>query len=810
MFKNNIRIAFRNLKNSPFLTSINAMGLIIGITGSLIIALYIIDEMSYDSMFTDAGQIYRINTDVKFGGAAIKTGEASAPMAGAMKNDFPEVEYAVRFRNQGDILFRRSDAVDNTKGNDATFVDPGFFDLFGLELLSGNKETALLKANTLVLTQSVAEKHFNTENAVGQRVLLNNDETYIVTGVMKNLPKNSFLRNHGIFMAMDGNHASKEDLWGSMNYYTFVKLQEGTKPADFQLKVAGMLETYMLPWAQKVFPGMTIESFAASGDYINYQIFPLTDIYLHSDRNAEMSETGSIQNVYILLFIGVFLIFLACVNFMNLSTAHSLKRAKEVGIRKTLGSNKSELIWQFLTESGLITAISMFIAIAIVFLALPYFNDLAGKDISMPIGEPLFWVSILSITLVLGLLSGSYPAFFMSRFKPLDTLKGDLGSKVGGGGIRRALVVFQFSVSVVLIIGTLVVYQQLDFIQNKELGFDKEQVLLVDNAFSAGKRLDAFKDEVEKLSAVQSTTLSSQMPTPSERNSNTYFKIGSTNQEDAMQMQEWVVDHDYLNTLGLELIAGRNFNPSITADAEAVIVNEANLKILNLDVQSAIGSQLAQMDSDNEPKIYKVIGVVKNFHYESMRENIGALALFQKRSTGIMAIKLKTDDYGATLKKIEELWKKEAPGQPFDYSFMDEEFNNTYSADQRLGTVFIIFTSLSIFIACLGLFGLASFNAQKRTKEIGIRKILGASVSQITFKLTVDFLKLVGIATLLGLPLGWYAMNVWLQDFSYRIDVDWKVLTLAALLVIVIAIITVSYQSIKAAIANPIKSLRTE
>jgi putative ABC transport system permease protein len=810
MFKNYIKIAFRNLKNSPFLTSINVMGLVIGITGSLLITLYIVDEMSYDSMFTDADQIYRINTDVKFGGAEIKTGEASAPMAGAMKNDFPEVEYAVRFRNRGELLFRRADAVDNTKNSDATFVDPEFFDLFGLELLSGNKETALEKANTLVLTESVAKQHFGKESAVGKRVLLNNDQTYMVTGVMEDLPKNSFLRNHGIFMAMDGNYASKEDLWGSMNYFTFVKLKQGTNPADFQLKVAGMLETYLLPWAQKVFPGMTAESFAASGDYINYQIFPLTDIYLHSDRTTEMSETGSIQNVYILSFIGVFLIFLACVNFMNLSTAHSLKRSKEVGIRKTLGSNKRELVWQFLTESGLVAGISIVVALVGAFIALPYFNDLAGKDISLPITDPFFWLIIVFVTIALGLLSGSYPAFFMSRFKPLDTLKGNSGSNAGGGSIRSALVVFQFSVSVILIIGTLVVYQQLDFIQNKELGFNKEQVLLVDNAFSAGKQLDAFKEEVEKLSAVQSASLSSTIPTPSERNSNTFFNVGNTNQEDAMQMQEWAVDHYYLNTLGLELIAGRNFDPNNTADESAVIINEANLKMLDLDLQGAVGSQFVQMDARNTAQVYTIIGVVKNFHYETMRENIGAVALFKRRSTGKMAIKLKTDDYAAIVNKIEDLWKNQAPGQPFDYSFMDEEFNDTYSADQRLGKVFIIFTSLSIFIACLGLFGLASFNAQKRTKEIGVRKVLGASVSQITFKLTIDFLKLVGIATLIALPVGWYAMDTWLQDFSYRIDVDWKILTLAAILVSLVAIITVSYQSIKAAIANPIKSLRTE
>ncbi|MGK0251740.1 MAG: putative ABC transport system permease protein, partial [Gammaproteobacteria bacterium] len=579
---------------------------------------------------------------------------------------------------------------------------------------------------------------------------------------------------------------------------------------NFRVQLQGMFDKYMMPWAQTVFPGITKESFEASGNYVRYHIMPLTDIHLYSKRQPEMSANSSIQNVYILSFIGVFLIFLACVNFMNLSTAHSLKRAKEVGIRKTLGSNKTELISQFLTESGLISFVSMVLAIIITLIALPFFNDLSGKSISMPFENPIFWLIILSTTLLLGLFSGSYPAFFMSRFMPIDTLKGNRHNNAGGGNIRSTLVVFQFAVSVFLIVGTLVVFQQLEFIQNKELGFNKEQVLLINDTYGAGSQVDAFKEEVLKLSPVQSATLSGFLPTPSNRSNSSYFKEGAMQQEKAIQMQTWDVDHDYIRTLSLELVAGRNFNKQSVADSTAIIINEATLSVLGLKTEEALGTRISRSIDLEDAAFYTIIGVVKDFHYESLRKKIGALGLFLNKSSGTMAIKLKSDDFSSVIASIEDIWKKQAPGQPFNYRFMDDAFNTTYNAEHRLGSIFIIFTILSIFIACLGLFGLASFNAQKRIKEIGVRKVLGASVSQITFGLTTDFLKLVAIATAIALPLGWYFMNIWLEDFSYRIQISWKILAFSAFLVIGIAILTVSYQSIKAAIANPVKSLRTE
>lgn len=810
MFKNYIKIAWRSLKKQPFFTFLNTFGLAIGIAGALLISLYIYDELSFDKMFTDAERIYRIDADIKFGGAEIEASQTSAPMAGTLLRDFPQVESTVRFRDQGSMLLKKTGAEANTKELRATFADSTFFDFFGIKLLVGDARTALTQPNTLVLTKTAAEKHFNTQQAVGQSLMLDNRETYTVTGVIDDLPKNSFLRDHSVFMAMAGLADSREDLWGNTNYYTFIKLIPRANIEDFQAPLESILEKYLLPWAQQVFPSLTMESFAASGNFYRYHTMPLTDIHLYSDRQSEMSANSSIQNVYILSFIALFLIVLASVNFMNLSTAHSLKRAKEVGIRKTLGSKKLDLVRQFLIESGLISFISLLLALLLTLAALPLFNDLSGKSISIPYTSPFFWLMLLAATILLALFSGSYPAFFMSRFMPVKTLKGG-GQKDGGGGdIRNVLVVFQFAISIFLIIATLVVYQQLNFIQGKDLGFTKDQIVLVDDVFAAGSQVDTFKEEVLKLGKVQNATLSSYWPTPSSRSNTSFFKEGSREQENAIQMQIWNVDEDYIPTLDMELVAGRNFNDAFATDSTATIINEAALPVLGMGPQEVLGTRISQdIDSEN-PEYYTVIGVVKNFHYESLREDIGALCLSMSRSTGNMAVKLSAGEFSKTLANIEGLWEKLAPGQPFGYRFMDDSFNTVYEAEQRLGKIFMVFSVLSILIACLGLFGLAAFNAQRRTKEIGVRKVLGASVGQITFRLTTDFLKMVGVAVLIAVPIGWYLMKRWLQDFTYRIDIGIGILLFAAFLAVAVAALTVSYQSIKAAIVNPVKSLRTE
>jgi putative ABC transport system permease protein len=811
MIKNYLKIAWRNLKKQPFFTFLNVFGLAVGMAGGLLISLYIYDELSFDKMFADADRIHRINVDIKFGGEEIILPEVSAPMALAIEKDYPQIELITRFRNRNSLSIRKSGTELNVKETKTAYADDTFFDMFGIDLLVGNPKTALKEPNSIVLTKTAAEKHFKVTEALGQSVIVNNNEPYIVTGVMDDPPKNSFLREHTIFMAMSGNEQIKSDSWSNNNYATFIKLMPNAKIEDFQVYLESVFGKYFIPFAQQYYPGITEESFLAAGNYFKFSTIPLTDIRLHSNRYPEFSPNGSIQNVYILSFIAIFLIVLASVNFMNLSTAHSLKRAKEVGIRKTLGSHKISLVKQFLTESGLISFISLLMSLIIAAIAMPYFNELAGKVITIPYTNPFFWLILLLSTIVLGLFSGLYPAFFMSRFTPSKVLKGTgKNSSTGDERIRNLLVVFQFSISVFLIVGTLVVFQQLKFIQGKDLGYTKDQVLVIDDVYAAGSQAKSFKEDVLQLGQVENATLSGFLPTPSNRSDSSYFVDGVIDQDNAVQLQQWKVDYDYIKTLDLEILAGRDFDRNKRTDSLGMIINEAAVATLGVAPEKALGMRVSSDVGVDNPRFYTIIGVVKNFHFKSLRENVGALSLTIGNYSNAMAVKLHAGDVANTIAKIEEKWKKVAPGQPFNYYFMEDSFNHTYEAEQRLGKIFTIFTTLSILIACLGLFGLAAFNAEKRSKEIGVRKVLGASVSQITYKLSIDFLKLVGIAILVSLPLAWYVMNKWLEDFTYRIEIGWGIFALAATLAVVISIITVSYQSIKAALANPIKSLRTE
>nr|WP_299338540.1 ABC transporter permease [Allomuricauda sp.] len=811
MIKNHIKIAIRSLKKQPFITFLNLFGLAMGMAGGLLISLYIYDELSYDSMFADADRIHRINVDIKFGGEDRVFAVTPAPMAETMVADFSEVELTTRFRTRGSALVRKADTETNVKELQATFVDSTFYKMFGIKALKGDPRVALSAPNTLVLTKTAAEKHFGIDDAVGQTLIVNNTETFTVTGVIPDMPKNSFLRDYSVFMAMAGYEDSKIPNWGSNNYQTFIKLIPSANIEDMQAPLRAFLGKYMIPWAQQFMPGMTEEEFKAAGNHLIYSTIRLQDIHLNSDRVAEMSSNNNIQSIYILSFIALFLIVLACVNFMNLSTAYSLKRAKEVGIRKTLGSNKKELVRQFLVESGLVSFASLLLALIVAAIALPFFNELADKQIEMPYHKPFFWILLLLSGIVLGLFSGSYPAFFMSRFIPIKVLKGSGDNSAGGSKIRNGLVIFQFAISIFLIVGTLVVYQQLRYIQNKDLGFSKDRVLIVNDVYAAGDQATVFKEEVKKLSFVKNATLSSFFPTPSARGDSSFVpEEGATSQENAVSMQRWGVDYDYLSTMDFTLIAGRNFDINAKTDSTSIIINESALSVMGITPQEALGKRYTPDITSENATYYTIIGVVKDFHFSPFRQDIESLSLHLSGFASSLAIKLQTSNFENALSDVERLWNQMAPGQPFDFYFMEDSFNNTFRSEQRLGSIFFIFTSLSILIACLGLFGLAAFNAEKRTKEIGVRKVMGASVGQITVKLSTDFLRLVGVSILISLPIGWYVMNKWLEDFSYKIEIQWWVLAAAALLAVLISILTVSYQSIKAAIVNPIKSLRTE
>lgn len=542
---------------------------------------------------------------------------------------------------------------------------------------------------------------------------------------------------------------------------------------------------------------------------------PLLDIHLHSARWPELDVNGNIQYVYIFSAVALFILLIACINFMNLSTARSASRAKEVGIRKVLGTERKNLISQFLTESTVMAVISLVIAVVAAWFVLPLFNDISAKSLSL---SNLFSVQVLlliiALPVVVGLVAGSYPAFFLSGFKPIAVLKGKINAGFKKSSLRSGLVVFQFFTSIVLIIGTVVIYKQLNYIQTTSLGFNKDQVLIINGVGTLNNEKSvAFKNEVLKIPGVTIGTLSSYLPVASSRSDNTYSKESVMDAKNALSMQTWVVDYDYVKTMGMQIIKGRNFSKDFGTDSSGIILNEAAVKVLGYD--DPIGKKVYSIipDSSNNPysvKTYTIVGVVKDFHYESLRQNIYPLSLQLGQSTGNISFRVNTKDLQGLVKNVEAKWKTMAPGMPFSYRFMDEAFDNIYRAEQRVGKVAITFSILAILIACLGLFGLVTYMAEQRTKEIGVRKVLGASVPNLVIMLSKDFLRLVIIAAVIAFPVAWIVMHRWLQDFAYRIRIDWWMFLMAALVALLIAMVTVSVQAIKAAMANPVKSLRTE
>jgi putative ABC transport system permease protein len=495
---------------------------------------------------------------------------------------------------------------------------------------------------------------------------------------------------------------------------------------------------------------------------------------------------------------------------MNLSTARSATRAKEVGIRKVVGSLRSSLMTQFLIESILVSLISFIMAIFLVDLVLPYYNNFTGKELNLSLFNHIWLLpALLACACIVGIAAGSYPAFFLSAFKPVNVLKGKFSTSSQGVLLRKGLVVFQFSISIFLVAGTLIIYEQLNYIQQKKLGFNKEQVIIVEDAYALGNQLESFKNEMEKHTAIQSATLSSFLPVPSARTDFPLFPEGQYNPESAVSMQNWSVDHDYVRTMGMEIIAGRDFSRDFSTDSSGIILNEAAVKVFGFD--EPIGKKLTEYDIQGNPeRSFEVIGVVKDFHFESLREHISALALRLGNSRGRIAFRLQTENVPEVIAALEEKWKALAPDQPFSYSFLDERFEDTYRAEQKMGNIFTAFACLAIFTACLGLFGLAAYTASQRTKEIGIRKVLGASVVDVVALLSKDFTLLVIMAILVATPVTYLAMRLWLQDFAYRVDIGWGTFIIAGVAALLIAWLTVSYQSVKAALANPVNSLRNE
>ncbi len=802
------KIAWRNLQRNKIYSFINIIGLATGLCCFLLIALYVIDELSYDKYNDKADRIYRINADILFGGNNMHFTQTSDMMGEVLKKDYPQVEEYTRiYNNNGNKLVKKG--TEFIYQDETAYVDSTFFRVFTLPAISGNTQTALNEPNTVVISRSAALKYFGTTDAVGKLLETKDDggRAYKVTAVIEDVPENSHFHFDFFFSMKNVDYQ-----WGqfvSHNFHTYLLLKSGTDAKAFEKNFDQYIEKYVLPQARQFMQINSMDEFKKAGNSLEYSLMPITKIHLYSDRNLEITPSGNIQYIYIFSAVALFILLIACVNFMNLTTARSANRAKEVGIRKVLGTERKSLIIQFLSESMLMVILSLLIALALTYLILPLFNGLANKTIIFSnLASPVILPLLFVLPLIVGLIAGSYPAFYLSSFKPIFVLKGRLANK--RGRLRGALVIFQFAASIVLIIGTIVIFRQLNYIQTKDLGYKKDQVLIVNGAFALQKNAGAFKNEVLQMPGVVSGTLSSFLPVSnSSRSDNTFSKEAVMDSKTGFNMQCWNIDYDYLKTMGMALTKGRNFSKDFGGDSSGVIINETTAKFLGY--ADPVGRDLYRNDNDGRQTKYTIIGVVKNFNYESIKQTIAPLSLFlTKNDFGLAIFKISPVNLPNLLASIQAKWKTMAAGFPYSYRFLDESFNEMYQSEQRIGKIALIFSVVAILIACLGLFGLAAFVAEQRTKEIGIRKVLGASVVHIVNMLSKDFLKLVIIAALIAIPVSWWFMHHWLMDFAYRISIGWWVFVMAAVIAVIIALATICSQAIKAAIANPVKSLRTD
>jgi putative ABC transport system permease protein len=806
MLKNYLKIAFRNLWRNKSTSAINIIGLAIGIATCLIIVLFIQNELSYDRYNEKADQIVRVVFRGTAQGGKMNEANVMPPTASTLKADYPEVLEATRIRSYGQP--RISNGEKSFRNSSFAFVDANFFQVFTLPLIKGNANTALLKPNSIVITSLIAQKYFGNEDPIGKELTFKDwNITYLVTGVIDKVPANSHF-HFDLFASMTGYPDANNDSWMVSEFFTYLVLPRGYDYKKLEAKLPEVVEKYMGPQLQKSM-GMSLKQFREKGNDIGLFLQPLTDIHLNSDFSYDLEAGADIHYLYIFGSIAVFMLIIACINFMNLSTAGASKRAREVGIRKVLGSAQLQLVLQFLVESILLTLIASLLAIELLYLALPVFNEIAGKHLSFQIIEnPWIGPGLLIFILVTGLLAGSYPAFFLSSFKPVAVLKGRFLSGNKSIGLRSSLVVFQFIISITLIVSTIVVFKQLSYIQNKKLGYEKEQVLVIQETNWLGKNEVLFRQELLKDPRIKNVSLSGYLPAGPSFNNNFFVSPGN-NPSQIIKTLRYDVDENYIPALRLKLIEGRNFSTDLKTDSASVILNETAARELGWN-NHALDKIITRSNNEGNKASFRVIGIVQDFHFKSLHDKISPLVMVLGNNSGTMIAKISTTDIPGLLTSIEKKWVALKAEEPFAYSFLDERFNKTYQTEQKTGFILSIFAGLTIFVACLGLFGLAKFTAEQRTKEIGIRKVLGASASGIVNLLSKDFLKLVAIAFLVAAPISWLIMNKWLEDFAYRISINIWVFIVAAIAAISIALLTVSIQSLKAAFANPVKSLKTE
>lgn len=811
MLKNYLKIAFRNLSKYKFISFINLFGLTVGLTCCLLILTYILHETSYDRYNTKADRIWRVTRSFnnKEGIVSLHLGAVAPPFGPLLKNDFPDIEQVSRILPTGTSTFHYDDKIFNEK--DGYFAENNIFSIFDINITEGDRHTALADPYSMMITREMARKYFGDADPINKMVRLDNQINFKITGIYEPLPENSHF-HPGYILSFntlkDSTIYGEKGLqhnWGNNAFFTYLLLPKDYPAKSMEAQFPAFLDRRM---EGNYGPG------SKASQFTKLYLQKLTDIHLRSHLDEEMEQNGDISRVYVFGAIALFILLIACINYMNLSTARSTLRAKEIGIRKVSGAGRPELISQFLCESVLIGYLSFILAATLTFLLLPSVNNLTGLHLSISsLLTPAVIVPVLLTPMLVGLLSGAYPALFLSSFQPVKVLKGLFKAGSNTASFRKILVVAQFSISIVLIISTAIVFQQLHFMQNASLGFNKDHIVVMDNIDAVDKNYNSFRSALLENTHFLSVTRSSRIPSGrllDEQGAST--ESGDSLRPVTADIKYVAVDHDFLKTYNIPIVAGRDYSRSYGTDTNNFILNVAAANVLGMqDPQKLVGRNFSYGNTKG-----KVIGVMGNFNFESMHQQIIPMIFLMPNSnyngnTGFhLSVKLAGGDITSSIAYLEKTWKHYAPEVPFEYTFLDDHFEKLYKTEQQQGSLFTIFSGIAIFIACLGLFGLSAFTITQRIKEIGVRRVLGASTTSIVQLLSTDFLKLVVIAACIAFPIAWYAMHKWLGDFAYRIPIEWWVFLAAGFLAAAIALATISFQAVRAALTNPVKSLRSE
>ena len=819
MIKNYFKIAFRNLLKYKGYSFINILGLAIGIACCLLILLFVQDELNYDKYNEKADRIYRVAVYGHLGTSEFNSAVSATPLAETLLRDYPEVETAVRLRSFGYPVVRYKDKVFSEER--FYWADSTFFNVFTVEFIKGNPGKALVEPRNVVITESMMKKYFGDEEPIGKIINLNNKQDYKVTGVIKDFPENSHF--HFDFLAsLTNTNSAKRTEWLINDWYTYIVLRTGSDPEDSEKMLDEVVNKYASPEITAAI-GVPYKDLLSKGNRYKFYLQPLTDIHLRSDLEHEIEPNSSIAYVYIFSVIAVATLFIACINFINLSTARSSNRSKEIGIRKTLGSNRQQLIRQFLVETVLMSFMAVFFSVFLIELLLPSFNTLIGKHIEIKYLQKFYTIpALIVLALVVGIIAGIYPAFYLSSFNPIKIFRKDT-VRSSKSWLRNSLVITQFVISIILFIGTIVVYSQLQYIQNKKLGYTKEQVVVIQKTDDIAANKESFMDELQNIPGVVSASNSHTIF--GKEFGRTAYKLSGSGENDNGFYWTMYADYNFAETYQIKMAEGRFYSKEFGSDSLGVVINEAAAKNLGI-IGNAVGKEIYPIDNPGFKR--QIIGVMKDFHFESLHQSIKPfiINLYPESSSGYIpsnlsryvapgfgryvSVRLTPGDYEKKIEAIKEVWYKFAGNQAFEYFFFDQEFAKIYRAEERTKIIASVFSGLAIFIACLGLLGLAAFTVEQRTKEVGIRKILGAKITSIIFLLLKEFIKWILVANLIAFPLAYFIMKRWLEDFAYRINIPFWSFIIGGFSALVLALITVSFLAIKAATANPVESLKYE